>query len=344
LPCALCLAPVLTMTNEEKAAILLLLLDEEIASQVMKNLTKAEVRRIGKHMGRITSISAKEAQVVAKEFCDLAKDKGGIFSVGINQARNIVLKALGPESAGGMLSDMKTDEDPLDEIPAFEKLKDMDPKLLMDFARTEHPQTVALILAQLRPDRAADVLDQLTPETQLEVVRRMASLKSVPRDVIEDVAKTLETEVMTNSTGQKEIGGVRKMAEILKNMKRDSENNIINAIDGADPDLAAEIRGMMLTFEDLLQIDDRGMQELLKELSSEDLSRALKVVDEEGRGKIYRNMSKRGANMIREEIEMMPPTRLSDVEKSQRTILEIAKRLESEGRILIVSRDEDQFV
>ena len=332
------------MTNEEKAAILLLLLDEEIASQVMKNLTKAEVRRIGKHMGRITSISTKEAQVVAKEFCDLVKDKGGIFSVGVNQARNIVMKALGPENAGGMLNDMKTEDDPLDEIPAFEKLKDMDPKLLVDFTRTEHPQTVALILAQLRPDRAADVLDHLTPETQLEVVRRMANLKSVPKDVIEDVAKTLETEVMTNSAGQKEIGGVRKMAAILKNMKRDSENNIINAIDGTDPDLAAEIRGMMFTFDDLLQIDDRGMQELLKELSSEDLSRALKVVDEEARGKIYRNMSKRGADMIREEIEMMPPTRLSDVEKSQRIILEIAKRLESEGRILIIRRDEDQFV
>ena len=332
------------MTNEEKAAILLLLLDEEIASQVMKNLTKAEVRRIGKHMGRITSISTKEAQVVAKEFCDLVKDKGGIFSVGVNQARNIVMKALGPENAGGMLNDMKTEDDPLDEIPAFEKLKDMDPKLLVDFTRTEHPQTVALILAQLRPDRAADVLDHLTPETQLEVVRRMANLKSVPKDVIEDVAKTLETEVMTNSAGQKEIGGVRKMAEILKNMKRDSENNIINAIDGTDPDLAAEIRGMMFTFDDLLQIDDRGMQELLKELSSEDLSRALKVVDEEARGKVYRNMSKRGADMIREEIEMMPPTRLSDVEKSQKIILEIAKRLESEGRILIIRRDEDQFV
>ena len=332
------------MTNEEKAAILLLLLDEEIASQVMKNLTKAEVRRIGKHMGRITSISTKEAQVVAKEFCDLVKDKGGIFSVGVNQARNIVMKALGPENAGGMLNDMKTEDDPLDEIPAFEKLKDMDPKLLVDFTRTEHPQTVALILAQLRPDRAADVLDHLTPETQLEVVRRMANLKSVPKDVIEDVAKTLETEVMTNSAGQKEIGGVRKMAEILKNMKRDSVNNIINAIDGTDPDLAAEIRGMMFTFDDLLQIDDRGMQELLKELSSEDLSRALKVVDEEARGKVYRNMSKRGADMIREEIEMMPPTRLSDVEKSQRIILEIAKRLESEGRILIIRRDEDQFV
>jgi len=332
------------MTNEEKAAILLLLLDEEIASQVMKNLSKAEVRRIGKHMGHITSISTKEAQVVAKEFCDLVKDKGGIFSIGVNQARNIVMKALGPDNAGGMLNDMKTDDDPLDEMPAFEKLKDMDPKLLVDFTRTEHPQTVALILAQLRPDRAASVLDQLTPETQLEVVRRMANLKSVPRDVIEDVAKTLETEVMTNSAGQKEIGGIRRMAEILKNMKRDSENNIINAIDGTDPDLASEIRGMMFTFDDLLQIDDRGMQELLKELSSEDLARALKVVDEESRGKIYRNMSKRGADMIREEIEMMPPTRLSDVEKSQKIILEIAKRLESEGRILIIRRDEDQFV
>ena len=332
------------MTNEEKAAILLLLLDEEVASQVMKNLSKAEVRRIGKHMGHITSISAKEAQAVAREFCDLVKEKGGIFSIGVNQARNIVMKALGPENASGMLNEMKTDDDPLDEIPAFEKLKDMDPKLLVDFTRTEHPQTVALVLAQLRPDRAADVLDHLAPETQVEVVRRMANLKSVPRDVIEDVAKTLETEVMTSSAGQKEIGGIRRMAEIMKNMKRDSENNIINAIDGTDPDLAAEIRSMMFTFDDLLQIDDRGMQELLKELSSEDLSRALKVVDEESRGKIYRNMSKRGADMIREEIEMMPPTRLSDVEKSQRIILEIAKRLESEGRILIIRRDEDKFV
>jgi flagellar motor switch protein FliG len=332
------------MTNEEKAAILLLLLDEEIASQVMKNLSKAEVRRIGKHMGHITSISAKEAQAVAREFCDLVKEKGGIFSVGVNQARNIVMKALGPENAGGMLNDMKTEDDPLDEIPAFEKLRDMDPKFLVDFTRTEHPQTVALILAQLRPDRAADVLDHLAPETQIEVVRRMASLKSVPRDVIEDVAKTLETEVMTGSAGQKEIGGIRRMADILKNMRRDSENNIINAIDGTDPDLAAEIRSMMFTFDDLLQIDDRGMQELLKESSSEDLSRALKVVDEEAREKIYRNMSKRGADMIREEIEMMPPTRLSDVEKSQRIILEIAKRLETEGRILIIRRDEDQFV
>ena len=230
------------MTNEEKAAILLLLLDEEIASQVMKNLSKAEIRRIGKHMGHITSISAKEAQAVAREFCDLIREKGGIFSFGVNQARNIVMKALGPENAGGMLSDMRTEDDPLDESPVFEKLRDIDPKLLVDFTRTEHPQTVALILTQLKPDRAADVLDQLTPETQIEVVRRMANLKSVPKDVIEDVAKTLESEVMTGSAGQKEVGGVRRMAEILKNMRRESENNIINAIDGADPDLAAEIR------------------------------------------------------------------------------------------------------
>ncbi len=254
------------------------------------------------------------------------------------------MKALGPENAGSVLSELKTGDDPLDDIPAFEKLRDLDPKQLADFARSEHPQTVALILAQLRPDRAADVLDQLPPETQIDVVRRMASLKSVPRDVIEEVAKTLETEIIAGSSGQREVGGVRRMAEILKNMKRDSEHAIINSIEGTDPDLAAEIRSMMFTFDDLLQIDDRGMQELLKELSSEDLARALKVVDEEARAKVYRNMSKRGADMIREEIEMMPPTRLSDVERSQRVILEIAKRLETEGRILIVRRDEDQFV
>ncbi len=332
------------MTNEEKAAILLLLLDEETAAQVMKNMKKAEVRRIGKHMNRITSISAKDAQTVAREFCDLVKDKGRVFSVGVNQARNIVMKALGPENAGGLLNEMKAGDDPLDDIPAFEKLLDMDTKLLADIARSEYPQTVALILAQLKPDRAADVLDQLPPETQIEVVRRMANLKSVPRDVIEEVAKTIETEIVAGPSGEREVGGIRRMAEILKNMKRDSEDAIINAIDGTDPDLASEIRSMMFTFDDLLQVDDRGMQELLKELSSEDLARALKIVDEEARAKVYRNMSKRGAEMIREEIEMMPPTRLSDVEKSQQVILEIAKRLEVEGRLLIMRRDEDHFV
>jgi flagellar motor switch protein FliG len=332
------------MNNEEKAAILLLSLNEELAAEVMKNLRSSEVRRISKYMSRITSISSKDVQVVAKEFCDLAKDKGGIQSVKEDVAKNIVMKALGPEQAGSIITALNDEKEKFNENPIFEKLRDIDPKLLMDFTKMEHPQTIALILAHLRPEQAAEIMDSLGPEMQIEIVRRMASLKSVPLELIEDVAQTLEDEIITGASSDKEVGGVKLMAEILNRMNRTSESAIISSLDGSDPELAAEIRGLMFTFDDILKLDDRSMQELLREVASEDLSKALKVIDAEGREKVFKNMSKRGADMLKEDIDMMPPIRLSDVEKSQRAILDICKRLEAEGRIQLSREGGDEFV
>jgi flagellar motor switch protein FliG len=332
------------MNNEEKAAILLLSLNEELAAEVMKNLRSSEVRRISKYMSRITSISSKDVQVVAKEFCDLAKDKGGIQSVKEDVAKNIVIKALGAEQAGSIITALNDEKEKFDENPIFEKLRDIDPKLLMDFTKMEHPQTIALILAHLRPEQAAEIMDSLGPEMQIEIVRRMSSLKSVPLELIEDVAQTLEDEIITGASSDKEVGGVRLMAEILNRMNRTSESAIISSLDGSDPELAAEIRGLMFTFDDILKLDDRSMQELLREVASEDLSKALKVIDAEGREKVFKNMSKRGADMLKEDIDMMPPIRLSDVEKSQRAILDICKRLEAEGRIQLSREGGDEFV
>ena len=332
------------MNNEEKAAILLLSLNEELAAEVMKNLRASEVRRISKYMSRITSISSKDVQVVAKEFCDLAKDKGGIQSVKEDVAKNIVMKALGPEQAGSIITALNDEKEKFNENPIFEKLRDIDPKLLMDFTKMEHPQTVALILAHLRPEQAAEIMDSLGPEMQIEIVRRMSSLKSVPMELIEDVAQTLEDEIITGASNEKEVGGVKLMADILNRMNRTSESAIISSLDGSDPELAAEIRGLMFTFDDILKLDDRSMQELLREVASEDLSKALKVIDAEGREKVFKNMSKRGADMLKEDIDMMPPIRLSDVEKSQRAILDICKRLEAEGRIQLSREGGDEFV
>jgi flagellar motor switch protein FliG len=332
------------MNNEEKAAILLLSLNEEVAAEVMKNLRASEVRRISKYMSRITSISSKDVQVVAKEFCDLAKDKGGIQSVKEDVAKNIVMKALGPEQAGSIITALNDEKEKFNENPIFEKLRDIDPKLLMDFTKMEHPQTIALILAHLRPEQAAEIMDSLGPEMQIEIVRRMSTLKSVPLELIEDVAQTLEDEIIVGASSDKEVGGVRLMAEILNRMNRTSESAIISSLDGSDPELAAEIRGLMFTFDDILKLDDRSMQELLREVASEDLSKALKVIDAEGREKVFKNMSKRGADMLKEDIDMMPPIRLSDVEKSQRAILDICKRLEAEGRIQLSREGGDEFV
>ena len=222
----------------------------------------------------------------------------------------------------------------------------MDPKLLVDFTRTEHPQTIALILAHLSAEQAAQILDNFSPEMQYEITRRMATLKSVPHELLDVIAKTLENEIVVGVTTGQEIGGVRMIAEVLNKMGRASESAIMQAMEDAEPDLAAAIRNLMFTFDDIVRLDDRSLQEILREVKSEDLARAMKLVDEGMREKFYKNMSKRGAEMLKEDIELMPPTRLSEVEASQRTIIDIAKRLETEGRIAISRSDseEDAFV
>ena len=331
------------MTNEEKVAIVLLSLDEDLAAKVMKNFRPSEIRRIGKQMSRITSIPPDTLNAVTKEFCALAKEKGGTIAVSDDTSKNIVVKALGEKAAQEILTDVGGNKG--FDNPIVEKLRDVDPKVLMDFTRTEHPQTIALIFAHLRPEQAAAILDNFPPEMQFEITRRMATLKSVPHEFIADVARTLEKEIVVGGTSDQQVGGVGVIAEILNRMSRANENAIMVALDDSDPDLAAQIRNFMFTFDDVLKLDDKSTQELLREISSEDLARALKLVDEGMRDKIYKNMSKRGSEMLKEDIELMPPIRVSEVEASQRKIIEITKKLETEGRIVLLRSDEaDEFV
>jgi len=333
------------MTNEEKAAILLLSLDEDVAAQVMSNLRPSEIRRLGKSMSRITSIPGDTVNSVAQEFCSFSREKSGMISVPENSIKKIVTKALGEKGADELLQDVDSGVT-VDDNPIIEKLRDIDPRLIVDFTRTEHPQTIALILAHLSPDQAAQILDNFSPEMQYEITKRMATLKGVPHELLEVIAKTLENEIVVGVTTGQEIGGVRMIAEVLNKMGRASETAIMQAMEDAEPELAAAIRNLMFTFDDIVRLDDRSLQEILREVKSEDLARAMKLVDEGMREKFYKNMSKRGAEMLKEDIELMPPTRLSEVEASQRTIIDIAKRLEAEGRIVISRSDseEDAFV
>jgi len=281
---------------------------------------------------------------VAREFCSFSREKGGMIAVPEDSTKNIVTKALGEKGADQLLQDVANGN--MGDNPIIEKLRDVDPKLLVDFTRTEHPQTIALILAHLNPDQAAEILDNFSPEMQYEITRRMATLKSVPHELLEVIAKTLENEIVVGETTGQEIGGVRMIAEVLNKMGRGSESAIMQAMEDAEPELAAAIRNLMFTFDDILKLDDRSLQEILREVKSEDLARAMKMVEEGMRDKFYKNMSRRGAEMLKEDIELMPPTRLSEVEASQRTIIDVAKRLEAEGRIVISRSDseEDAFV
>ncbi|PKN20796.1 MAG: flagellar motor switch protein FliG [Deltaproteobacteria bacterium HGW-Deltaproteobacteria-6] len=330
------------MTGEEKAAILLLSLDEDLAASVMKNLRPSEIRRLGKQMGRVSNIPAETVSAVAKEFCTMAKEQGGMISVRDGASKNLMIKALGEKDAQTIIGEV--DSSSFDN-PIIEKLHEIDPKVMAEFTRTEHPQTIALILVHLKPEKAAEVLEHFSPAIQYEITKRMATLKSVPREFIDEVAKTLEKELIIGNSSDMQMGGVQVIADILNRMNRSTENAIMTSLEDSDPELASQIRNFMFSFEDVLKLDDKSLQELMKDVSAEDLSRALKMVDEGQREKIFKNMSKRGAEMLREEISLMPPIRISEVETSQRKIVETTKKLESEGRIVILRGDEkDGFV
>ena len=331
------------MINEEKAAVMLLSLDEDRAAEVMKNLRPAEIRRIGRYMTRIQTMSSETMHSVAKEFIVMAKEKGGSLSFRDDNMKNIMTKALGEKDAQQILSEV-TNNESMDN-PITEKLRDIDPKILMEFTKTEHPQTIALILAHLAPEQAAVMLEGFSGPMQIEITKRMSTLKSVPHEFLEDVARTLEREIVTGNVVDQQIGGVKFMSEVLNRMSRSSESAILSSLEDDDTELAAQLKGLMFTFEDVLKLDDRSLQELLRETSAEELAKALKLVDAADREKIYRNMSKRGAAMLKEDIEMMPPIRLSEVESSQRVILDITKKLEAEGKIIVMrGPEEDGFV
>jgi flagellar motor switch protein FliG len=333
--------------NDEKVAILLLSLDEEVAARVMKNFSSAEIERIGKHMSRLDSVSLEEVSNVAKEFCNLTRQKGGVLPVHGDTLRNLIVKAAGADMAHDILVNIERTAPQGESYnnPLIKKLQEIDPQILIDFTKTEHPQTIALILSYMGAEQAANVLEGLSPELTSDIVKRMATLKSVPQEFIADIAKTLEKEIIVGGVNNLQPGGVTLVADIMNKMNRNTENAIMKSLDDNVPEIAVEIRKKMFTFEDILKLDDRSIQELLREVSTEDLGRALKVVDEEMRGVIFKNMSKRGAEMLKEDIEMMPPIRLSEVEKSQRNIIDATKKLEGEGKIVIIRGEGgDQFV
>jgi len=335
------------MTNEERAAVLLLSLEEEQAAEVMRNLKPGEIERIGRCMSRLSEISEEDIECAAGDFCTLAQQKGkGIVSVDDNTIKNIIKKALGDDKAKDVLSIIEKENFKAPDNSVIEKLRDIDPRILIDFTKIEHPQTVALMLALLRPEQAAEILENLPPDRRNEIVNRMITLKSVPREFIEEMARTLESELnLDDEVSEQQIGGVSMMAEILNNMSRSSENEILDSVEEVNSDLASEIRDLMFTFDDILKLSDKDIRELLKEINKEDLARSLKVAEQEMKDKIFKNMSSRAVEMLKEDIELMPPIRLSEVEEAQKKIVETAKRLESEGKITIIKdNNKDVFV
>ena len=217
----------------------------------------------------------------------------------------------------------------------FKHLKDIDPKLLAGFIKGEHPQTIAIIISHLGHQKASQVVGYLPEHLQYEIMNRIATLETVPPDLIQEVDEVLEKELMSLGKRGQQIGGIGVVAEILNHCDRRTGDNILQFLEESDADLAERVRKMMFVFDDLVQVNDQGIRELLKEIRNEELTLALKTASEELKTKIFKNLSQRAAQMLQEDISMMGPARLSEVEAAQQGILNVARRLEKEGKLIL---------
>ena len=325
----------------DKAAILLMHLGEDLASEVVKHMSNAEMQRSGGSIVKRESISLQQGREVVHEFLDVA-NSGELAIEGIEFTKSFITKALGEDKAGYILDRIKLEM----QGEGIESLKWMDPSLVANIIKDEHPQIIALILVHLDPEHAAQVLLYL-PEDRVkgEVMLRIATLKRIPEEAVKDLEEMI-TEQMLNAKGVhgNSVEGVKSAAEILNQVESNQEGSIMEIIEKSSPDLAVQIQEMMFVFADLLTVDDRGLQQLVKELSNDVLTVALKGADEELMEKFLSNMSERAAEMLRDDIESMGPVKLTDVEKAQQEIVKIAKRLEQEGKIVRAGKGGDVLV
>ena len=318
----------------EKAAILLNYLGEPAATELFKHLDDGDIRKLINNMHRLRTIPIDVTKRVLEEYYEkVSEAEEYIFSKDIATKESIIA-AVGEERARGILGHLNLAPGAVSRT--LESLELVDAKSLANFLVSEHPQTIAVILAHLEPEKKCEVLKRMPESLQSEAVLRMANLDYISPELIEEVDKVLRQELATmGSAEHSQLGGVQPVAEMLNVMDKNTETAIMSRLEEKDPILAEEIRKLMFVFEDIVKIDDRGIQALLKEIPNERLLLALKTANEDIRGKIFKNMSSRASTLIQEDLQNMGPSKLSDVEGAQQEIVNLARKLESEGKILI---------
>lgn len=327
----------------EKAALLLLSLGEGNAGEILKRLDDKEVQVLGQRISRLEVVSTKQLATILEEFHRMMEAPEALVVRGDQFFKNTISKTMDMKRQQDLIESLDLDTSP----EFFQKIKKLDSRTLASYMRNEHPQTVALVLAHLERPQAGAVLAQFPENLQMEVVRRIANLDQVSPAIIEEIDNALRDEIsLVEEVGGRAIGGAQSVAEILNQMERALENSILKRLEEEDYEaLAEDIRRYMFTFEDLLGVEDRGVMALLKEVNTQELALALKAASEDLREKFFKNMSTRAAEMLREELEIMGPARLRDVEAAQQKIIQIAKRLEAEGQLVLAGKgSEDVFI
>lgn len=326
------------LTGEQKSAILLRAIGEDAAAQVMKQLDPKEIKKLGSYMQNASQISKQEEDAVIADF-KTASARGEVQFQGKEFIKNILIKALGPDKAARIIEAMTRKN-----YPGLDALRWVDVKSIVQMVKIEHPQTVAVILAHLESDQAGQVLAALPESMRDDVALRLATMEDVQPDILEELSDSLQEALLTSKgLGAQSIGGAEVVAEILVRMDKSNESGIMAKIAEKSQPLADAIRALMFVFDDLIKVDDRGIQELMKEVSKEDLPIALRGANPDVKDKFLRNMSSRAAEMLKDDMESKGPVRVADVEKAQQNILKVCRKLEEEGRIIVAGAGEEML-
>lgn len=329
------------MTGAEKAAILLLYVGTDATSKVFSHLDDGDIKRISQSMANLGHVSLPVIQEVVSEFHQITSPDAGFFSKGDEFVRKILEKALGPQKAEMLLQEMHTsDYGDIEDI-----LSNMDAKTIANFLSQEHPQTIAVIVAKLRPKQTSEIVGHLPLDMQAEVVIRIADVDQVSPEILNDIDDVIRRELTAMGGIQRfKVGGVEKVVEMFNHLDRSKEKHILDKLDVMNPPLAEVIRKHLFTFEDIFKLDDRSIQAIMREVSNDTLTLAMKASPEDVKEKVFRNISSRAAEMIKEDIEVMGPVRLSDVEKAQTEIIKIVRKMEEDGKIVIAGRGGDDVL
>ncbi|EQA64742.1 flagellar motor switch protein FliG [Leptospira alexanderi] len=329
------------LTGRQKAAVFLIAVGSEVSSEIFKHLREDEIEQITFEIARLDKITPEDKEKVLVEFNELMMAQEFISNGGIDFARGLLEKALGNQKAIDIINRLTSSL----QVRPFDFIRRTDPQHLLNFIQNEHPQTIALILSYLDPQKASNILSNLPHTIQAEVAKRIATMDRVSPDVLREVERVLERKLSTlASEDYTSAGGIDSVVEILNLVDRGTGKTIIEALEEEDPELAEEIKKRMFVFEDIVLLDDRAIQKVMREVDNSDLAKALKSVDTEVQEKIFKNMSKRAANLLREDMDFMGPIRIKDVEDAQQKIVNIIRKLEDAGEIVVARAGEDELV
>ncbi len=328
-------------TGLSKVAVFLLTVGQETASQLLQKMDRDLVEDLSREIASMGSVPSDVREQVVNEYYNIALARQYASEGGLGYARSVLEKALPKEDATKILEQI---EHSVQQQP-FSFLQKAESESMLTFMQDEHPQTIALILAHLPAGMGSEIISGLAPAKQIEVVTRVANMEQTNPEVIREVEQGLEQRLSGIMSQQfQKVGGVEAVAEILNRADRTTEKGILETLEAEDPDLVEQIRRLMFVFEDILLVNDKGIQSLLKEIDNEELALALKTASDEMKEKIFGNMSERAATLIQEDMEYMGPVRLADVEQAQQRIVDIVRRLEDAGEIIIEGRGGDSDV